>query len=139
MTRAHLRAHWSDVPSLNQPWLVALLRAFAMLVFYAASIVRMRFSLLSGECHTDAEPETLPEPESGNLMETEEAAASSQTTVQLQLTCATVAAIGCCGGGSGCGDCHPGSAQRYPGPIPRHRDSQANRSRLYGAHPLRPG
>jgi hypothetical protein len=80
----------------------ALLRAFAMLVSFAASILRMRLSLLSGECHTDAEPETLPEQESANLMEIKEAAASSQTTAQSQPTCTFIAAIGC-GGGSGDG------------------------------------
>ena len=99
MTRAHLHANWSGVPSLNQPWLVALLRAFAMLVLYAASIVRtclavadrrrrMRFSLLSGECHTDVEPDALPEQQSGIFMETKEVAESSLTIAQRQLTCA---------------------------------------------------
>jgi hypothetical protein len=92
MTRAHLRANWIGPPSLSQPLLAALLRAFAMLVLCAASIVRMRFSLLPGECHTEVEPETLPEQETGNLMETEEAAASRQTATPRQLTCATAAA-----------------------------------------------
>ena len=93
MTRAHLRAKRIGPPSLSQPLLAALLRTFGMLVLYAASIVRMRLSLLSGECHTDVEPETLPEQESGIIMgKPERAAASSQTTAPRQVTRATAAA-----------------------------------------------
>ena len=92
MTRAHLRAHWIGSPSLSQPLLAALLRVIAMFVLCAASTVRMRLSLLSGECHADVEPETLPKQESGIILEIEEAAASSQTTAPRQLTRATAAA-----------------------------------------------
>ena len=88
MTRAHLRANWIGPPSLSQPLLAALLHAFAMLVLYAASVGRMRFSFLSGACHTEVKPETLPEQESGIPRDTKEAAASSQTTAQRRLTCA---------------------------------------------------
>jgi hypothetical protein len=77
MTRAHLRAHWIGPPSPTGLWIGALLRVFAMLVLYAASIVRMRLSLFSGECHTDVEPETLPEQESGIIMRKPEKAAAS--------------------------------------------------------------
>jgi hypothetical protein len=96
MTRAHLRANWSGVPSFSQLLLAALLRAFAMLVLYAASIVGMRLSLLSGECHTEVEPETLPALTSGILMETEEAAESrrdllpSTTTIPHELRSTTI-------------------------------------------------
>jgi hypothetical protein len=99
MTRAHLRANWIRPPSLTELWLGALLRAFAMLVSFAANFLRMRPSRLSRECHVDVTPATLPEPESGILMETQEAAASSQTATLSQPTsAAAIAAIGCGGG-----------------------------------------
>jgi hypothetical protein len=102
MARAHLRAHWIGPPSLTELWLGALLRAVAMLVSYAASMVRMRLSLFSGECHTEVEPDALPGQESGIFMETQKAAASSQTATQSQpASAAAIAAIGC---GGGCGD-----------------------------------
>ena len=88
MTRAHLRANRIGPPSLSQPLLAALLRVFAMLLSFAANFFRMRPSRLSRECHVDVTPATLPQPESGNLMETEKPAASSQTTAHSQLTCA---------------------------------------------------
>jgi hypothetical protein len=101
MTRAHLRANWIGPPSLTELWLGALLRMVAMLVHYAASFFRMRLSRLPRECHVDVTPETLPEPESGILMETKEAAASSQTAARPQPAYASFSAAAC--GGDGCG------------------------------------
>jgi hypothetical protein len=47
--------------------LAALLRLAAMLVGNAANFLRMRLSRLSGECHTDATPQTLPKAKTGKL------------------------------------------------------------------------
>jgi hypothetical protein len=91
MTRAHLRANWSGVPSLTELWLGALLRAFAMLVSFAANLLRMRPSRLSRECHADVTPAMLPEPESGIIMETKEAAGRSQPIEALMLSSASSA------------------------------------------------
>jgi hypothetical protein len=130
MTGAHLRANWSGVPSLNQPWLVALLRAFAMLVLCAASTVRMRFSLFSGECHTDAEPEMLPEPASSpTSKETTEAATNSKLIVKqpayraasIDVCIADAAAIGGVDGGGGSGGGGDDFTFRQPGRQPGSR------------------
>ena len=87
MTRAHQGANWSGVPSLSHLWMAALLRLVAMLVSSAASFLRMRPSRLSGECHADATPQTLPRANSGtHNKETETAAANSQTTEALLLS-----------------------------------------------------
>src|SRR5690349_25018310 len=86
MTRAHRDAHWSDAPSLSQLWLAALLRLAAMLVSNVAAKVRMIASVLSGECHTDADPADLPEPKRDLIKEPELAATHSATQSALMVS-----------------------------------------------------
>jgi hypothetical protein len=94
MTRALVRAHWIGPPSPTGLWIGALLRAFAMLVSCAASIVRMRFNRLSHECQVNVTPETLPRQESGIITrKSQKAAASSQTAAQRQGICAPPAPL----------------------------------------------
>jgi hypothetical protein len=86
MTRTQSGAHWSGVPSLSQLLLAALLCLVAMLVSHAASLLRMRPSRLSGECHADATPQTLPAATSGHSGKAEPAEATSQTTEALMVS-----------------------------------------------------
>ena len=65
MTPALPHAHWSGAPSPTHHWMGALLRAVAMLVSFAASILRMPPSRLPRECHTDVTPARLPKETSG--------------------------------------------------------------------------
>jgi hypothetical protein len=88
MTKALSRANWSGVPSLNQPWLVALLCMIAMLWSNVAATFRtclavaerrrrMSPSRYARECDTQPAPAALPR-ETHDILETEPAAASSQ-------------------------------------------------------------
>jgi len=79
MTRTQSGANWSDVPSLSQLSLAALLRLTAMFVVGVASLLLMRPSRRPGECHADATPAMLPEANSANpSKEPDPAATSSQ-------------------------------------------------------------
>jgi hypothetical protein len=66
--------------------MAALLRLIAMLVSHAASLLRMRPGRLSGECHADATPQTLPSATSGHSGKAEPAEATSQTTEALMVS-----------------------------------------------------
>ena len=93
-------------PQLPQQWLTAVLRAFAMLVLNVASTLQMirRHDRVNA---TRAMPTVLPRVTSDTIKETQSVAASD--TPIMHPTPA----------------CHPGSAQRYPGPIhPAGRTSQ---------------
>ena len=79
MTRALSRANWSGVPSLNRPWLVALLRAIAMLWSNVAATFRMLASLLAGDWRTGVEPRDLSAEAHDTIRETDPAANSSDT------------------------------------------------------------
>ncbi len=106
MTR-HKHAHTGLVtPQLPQQWLTAVLRVFAMLVQSVASTFQMnrRHARVNA---TRAMPTVLPRVTSDTIKETQSVAASD--TPVMHPTPA----------------CHPGSAQRYPGPIhPVGRTSQ---------------
>jgi hypothetical protein len=78
MTR-HKALHTGLVsPSPLDRWINALLRGFAMLVSFTASICSMRLIRHAPECHSAATPEALPCTKSGKLKETTQAAPDSQ-------------------------------------------------------------
>ena len=93
-------------PSPLDRWIEATLRAFAMLVHYVASTLQMirRREVVNA---TQPTPTVLPRMTNDTIKETQPVAASD--TPIMHPTPA----------------CHPGSAQRYPGPIhPVGRTSQ---------------
>jgi hypothetical protein len=65
--------------------MAALLRLAAMLVSHVVHPLRMLFSLLSRECHTDVEPDRLPATEDGISEKVQPAATPSQTQDALML------------------------------------------------------
>jgi hypothetical protein len=84
MTR-HKALHTGLVsPSPLDRWIIAMLRAFAMLMSHAARLCSMRLIRPPAECHSDATPEALPCKESGKLKETRRVAASSQLTSSIR-------------------------------------------------------
>jgi hypothetical protein len=54
-------ANWGGSPSPIHQWMEALLRLAAMLLSNLANLLGMNPSRLSGECHTDATPQALPQ------------------------------------------------------------------------------
>jgi hypothetical protein len=63
----------------------AMLRMLAMFWSNLVTMVGMRFSRLSGECHTEVTPQALPQPDRDSTKETTFAATSSQTPIALML------------------------------------------------------
>ena len=99
MTR-HKHAHTGLVtPQLPQQWLTAALRAFTMLVQSVVSTFQMIRLNVTRDWHTPDYEAALPRVTSDTIKETQSVAASD--TPIMHPTPA----------------CHPGSAQRYPGPI----------------------
>ena len=124
----------------------ALLRVIAMLWSNLADIVRMRPSRPLSDWHTEAAPASLPQQDRDPIKETEAAAPTSQPHEVLMLRAPKGRVSKHEDGLTAAshtlahqGDCHPGSAKRYPGPIPQHRDSQTHGSRLSSAHALAAG
>ena len=146
MTTAQPRANWIRTPSLTELWLEALLRAFAMLWSNLATIVGMRPSRLPRECHTDVTPASLPQQDRDTIRKTQSAATHSQSHEVLMLRAGEAGVSKHENGLTATNHtlahqkgCHPGSAKRYPGPIPQHRDSQTHGSRLSSAYALPAG
>ena len=85
-------------PQLPQLLLTAVLRAFAMLVHYVASTLQMirRREVVNA---TQPTPTVLPRMTNDTIKETQPVAASDTSIMHPTPAC------------------HPGSAQRYPGPI----------------------
>ena len=147
MTKALSRANWSGVPSLTEHWLEALLRMIAMLWSNLATIVGMRSSRPLSDWHTEAAPASLPQQDRDTATKEATSAATHSHSHEVLMLRAPKGRVSKHEDGLTAashtlahqGDCHPGSAQRYPGPIPRHRDSQIHGSRLSSAHALAVG
>ena len=146
MTKAQRRAKWTGTPSPIHHWMEALLRVVAMLWSIVATTFQMSPSRRARECDTPPAPQALPGGTRDTIKETNSAVTHSRSHEVLMLrapkgrvskhedvlTAPSHTA-------DRQGDCHPGSAQRCPGPIPRHRDSQTHGSRLSSAHALAAG
>ena len=152
MTKAQRRANWSGAPSPIHLWMEALLRVAAMLWSIVAATFQMDPSRRARECDTPPAPQALPRRTRDPIEETETAEPASHETTEALMPRAGEAGASKREGGLAAaghtlahpGECHPGSAQPilrqgWPGPIPRHRDSQTHGSRLSSAHALAVG
>ena len=162
MTKAQRRANWSGAPSPIHLWMEALLRVAAMLRSIVAATFQMDPSRRARECDTPPAPQALPRRTRDPIEETISAEPASRQTAEaltprgeacppnegrLSNPCGAPVERGLTAAGHTLahpGDCHPGSAQPilrqgWPGPIPRHRDSQTHGSRLSSAHALAVG
>ena len=100
MTR-HKHTHTGLVtPQLPQLWLTAVLQLFAMLVFSVASTFQMKQLPSRRDWHTPDDEAALPRVKTDTLDKETQSVAASDTPNPHSTPA-----------------CHPGSAQRYPGPI----------------------
>ena len=107
MTRHKHAQTGLGIPQLPQLLLTAVLRVFAMLVHYVASTLQMirRHARVNA---TRAMPTVLPRAKTDTQQQEPQSVAASDTPIMHPTPA-----------------CHPGSAQRYPGPIhPVGRTSQ---------------
>ena len=163
MTKAQRRANWSGAPSPIHHWMEALLRVVAMFWSIVAATFQMDPSRRARECDTPPAPQALPRRTRDPIEEPISAEPASRQTAEVLMAGSTrrvrlvypelvegsnhedmLAARGLTAAGHTLahpGECHPGSAQPilrqgWPGPIPRHRDSQTHGSRLSSADAL---
>ena len=99
MTRHKHAQTGLGIPQLPQLFLTAVLRVFAMLVHYVASTLQMirRHARVNA---TRAMPTVLPRAKTDTQQQEPQSVAASDTPIVHHTPA-----------------CHPGSAQRYPGPI----------------------
>jgi hypothetical protein len=93
MTRAHPRAIWIGLPALTEPWLEALLRAFAMLWSAVAATFQTCLAVAEGRrrmspsrraraCDTPPAPQVLPGGTHDSFRETISAEPTSHETIE---------------------------------------------------------
>src|SRR5262245_24573970 len=66
MRQAQGLSHWTGNPPLSRHWPGSALRALAMLVLHAVSLLKMVFSRPARECHAERAPRVLPDAKRGN-------------------------------------------------------------------------
>ena len=108
MTRHKHAQTGLGTPQLPQQWLIAVLRAFAMLVLNVASTLQMKQLHPKRDWHTPDGEAALSRMTSDTQQQEPQSVAASDTPIMHPTPA-----------------CHPGSAKRYPGPIhPVGRTSQ---------------
>ena len=108
MTRHKHAQTGLGTPQLPQQWLIAVLRAFAMLVLNVASTLQMKQLHPKRDWHTPDGEAALSRMTSDTQQQEPQSVAASDTPIMHPTPA-----------------CHPGSAKRYPGPIhPMGRNSQ---------------